>query len=133
MNTKNISMFCNYSVPTTKSFKQTKLETELITSFPSELETLKPTDNPTRWTITYRKTITLFYPGRTITITTTDSKSSTTVFATYIPPSTVYVVKTIVGVVDEEHSISEFSSEGLWGIIMSLLVTTATLVFMVYT
>ncbi len=150
-------MFFNPSTASTVSFKQTKVETELVTSIPSELKTLKPSGEK-RWTIKYRTTITLFYPSRrttitkltstksTTTITTTTDTSTetitkvkdlmfTTTFPTYIPPSTVCVVKTVVAVVDEElnvlTSLSEFNSHGLWGITMNLFVVAATLVLMV--
>ena len=158
-------MFCNHSTPTTVSFKQTKVETELVTSIPSDLKTLKPPEKSkqTRWTITYRTTVTLFYPARrttvtkvtstkftttttttitkmvtsTKTITETKDKTFTTTFATYIPPSTVCVVKTVVAVIDEEFndaffvSLGEFNSHGLWGITISLFVVAVTLIFVV--
>src|SRR5688500_4632686 len=108
-------MLCNNSTPTTVSFKQTKVETILVTSVPPDL---KPPEQSkqTRWTITYRTTVTLFYPARRTTvtkltstkftttttsietITETKDRTFTTTFATYIPPSTVCVVKTVVAV-----------------------------------
>jgi len=131
-------MFCKHSTASTVSFKQTEVETELVTSIPSELQSLRP-DGEDRWTIKYRTTITLFYPGRTTTITKTtsnaDDQTFTTTFATYIPPSTVLVVKTVVAVVDQESltSLCEFNIHGLWSITMSLFIVAATLIFMVST
>ena len=151
-------MFCNHSTPTIVSYKQTKVETALVTAVPPDLKTHN-TEHKTRWTITYRTKVTLFYPGRTSTITKltstkftttttttttitstipiTEDRPFTTTFATYSPPSTVCVVKTVVAVVDEELndevkiSLGEFNSHGLWGITMSLFIVAATLVFIV--
>src|SRR5688572_10004639 len=94
--------------------------------------------------------MTLFYPGRTTTITKeiqtnfattmttlggtamiSQNYVTTTTSSVYLPPSTVYVVKTIVAVIKESNdfvSLGELNSYGLWGITMSLFVVAATLV-----
>ncbi|CAG8563015.1 3591_t:CDS:2, partial [Funneliformis caledonium] len=90
---------------------------------------------------TITTTITLYYAGYTTTMTTTNSLGKITTFATYIPPSTVIVVKTMVSpvtlAVDEDLSsttirLHEFNSHSLWGVTMSLIVVFASLIISVF-
>lgn len=126
---------------------------KLETSTQQEIETITPTPTPnnknnnnnnnndaknkiTHWTTT-TTTLTLYFAGYTTTITTTNSKGEITSFATYIPPSTVLVVKTVALKAIEETTfesatiLHDFNSHGLWGITMSLVIVSATLVIMV--
>ncbi|GBC00074.1 hypothetical protein RclHR1_03730013, partial [Rhizophagus clarus] len=127
------------------------------TSTESTIETITPTPTPndnnnnannnnnknkiTHWTTT-TTTLTLYFAGFTSTVTTTNSQGQITSFATYIPPSTVLVVKKVAVTApaledgsDTSDSITilhDFNSHGLWGITMSLIVVVATLVFMIF-
>ncbi|RGB39579.1 hypothetical protein C1646_754306, partial [Rhizophagus diaphanus] len=132
------------------------------TSTQDEIETITPTPTPkknnnkndnnddnnddnkkkiTHWTTT-TTTLTLYFAGYTSTVTTTNAQGDITSFATYIPPSTVLVVKKVAVTApaledgtDTSNSmpvLHDFNSHGLWGITMSLLVVVATLVFMIF-
>jgi hypothetical protein len=129
---------------------------KLETSTQQEIETITPTPTPnnknnnnnnnnnaknkiTHWTTT-TTTLTLYFAGFTKTITTTNAQGQPTTFATYIPPSTVLVVKKVVATAaglddgtfeSDSTTISQDLNHGLWGIIMSLVVCTCTLIFMV--
>jgi len=95
----------------------------------------------TRWTTTIT-TVTLYFAGYTTTITTKNDKGEKTTFATYIPPSTVLVVKRVAvtapvnkndfSISDSTTALRNFNSHGLWGVIMSLAVVSTTLVFMIF-
>jgi hypothetical protein len=85
-------------------------------------------------------TLTLFFAGYTTEITTTNSKGVITSFETYIPPSTVLVVKKIavtappieIGISKSTTILHDFNSHGLFGVTMSLAIVIATLVFMIF-
>ena len=82
--------------------------------------------------ITTKTTITSYIAG----YTTIDSQGSTST----VPPSTLYVVKnvaitdtaTTTVASDSATILHNFNSHGLWGVTMSLVVVTVTLVFMVF-
>ncbi|RIA97272.1 hypothetical protein C1645_814355, partial [Glomus cerebriforme] len=131
---------------TPKLETSTQQEVETITSMPTPSPTNdNGNDNTshkiTHWTTsTITTTITLYFAGFTKTITTTNAQGMVTTFATYIPPSTVLVVKKVVasaGLTDstfgsDSITISHDFSHGLWGIAMSLAVVTSTLIFMIF-
>ena len=81
--------------------------------------------------ITTKTTITSYFAGYT---TVVDGTTST------VPPSTKVVVKdvaitepvTTTVVTDSTTSLHDFNSHGLWGVTMSLVVVTTTLVLMVF-
>ncbi|EXX76476.1 hypothetical protein RirG_032830 [Rhizophagus irregularis DAOM 197198w] len=129
------------------------------TSTQDEVETVTPAPTPnannnnnnnnnnngknkiTKFTTT-TTTQTLYFAGYTSTITTTNSLGEVTTFATYIPPSTVLVVKKVAVTApaledgtdtsDSMTILHGVNNNSLWGVTMSLAVVTATLVFMIF-
>ena len=88
-------------------------------------------------------TSTLYYGGYTTTITITNSFGEQTVVTTYVPPSTVIVVKEVVytavaidqgtaGTSGATIILHDFISHNLWGVSLSLLIATSTLIFMTF-
>jgi uncharacterized membrane protein len=128
---------CNCSKPKTTTITQSKIETITPSpEHPNNHDDDKEKNKITSFTTTVT-TITLYYPGYTTTVTTTNSKGELTSYATYIPPSTVIVVKTqIVDVAMLEGTsdstiLYDFNRHSLLGVIMSLAVVATTLVFMI--
>jgi hypothetical protein len=126
-----IYLFCNCSTPKTITSTQNTIETIIPTPTPGENDKLYNQPNTiSQWMIT-TTTLTLYYPGSTIIITSTNSKGELTTLAKYIPPSIVLVVKKVV--IPFGGSTYNFDRHGLWEIIISLVIVTLTLVFMVFT
>src|SRR5690349_19560981 len=103
------SCFFAISPPKVKTYTSTGVETIAQTPTPTPTQgnddqggttTVKTTtydhekNKVTHYTTT-TTTVTLYYAGYTTTITTTNSKGHTIIYATYVPPSTVLVVKTL--------------------------------------
>jgi hypothetical protein len=124
-----IHLLCDYSTPKTITSTQNKIETIIPTQTPGENNKLYNQPNKiSQWIVT-STTFTLYYPGSTITITTTNSKGELTTLAKYIPPSIVLVVKKVV-IPNDFPSLT--NRHGLWEITISLVVVSITLVFMIF-
>lgn len=126
---------------------QNRSPTKIETSTQEEIETITPPPtqvNPGKnnkiVTSTSTTTVTLFFAGFTTTITTTNSLGEATSFATYVPPSTVLVVKKVAytaaaiedGTSDSTTILHGFNSHNIWGVSISLLIVISTLVFMTF-
>ena len=127
----------HFSIPKVKTSTQTKIET--ITPTPTS-ENSNDKHKVTRYSTT-TTTVTLYYAGYSSTITTTDSKGRLKTYATYIPPSTVLVVKEVAvtapaleddGTSNSVTILHDFHGHGLWGITMSLTIIVITLSFMIF-
>ena len=130
-------LFTIVSTPKVTISTQTKIETMTPTPTPVSADNKNYEKNKITSFTTTVTTITLYYAGYSSTITTTDSKGELTTYATYIPPSTVLVVKTQVAdaaMLDGSDSttLHDFNGHSLLGIIMSLVVVTITLIFMMF-
>jgi hypothetical protein len=77
----------------------------------------------------------LYFAGSTVTVTTTNEKGETITYETYVPPSTVLVVKKVAVTAESLEETSDsainFNSYGLWGVTMSLVVVAMSLAFMI--
>jgi hypothetical protein len=131
-------LFCNSSTPKTETSTQQEVET--ITPTPNQNDKDHEKNKITQFTTT-TTTITLYFAGSTVTVTTTNSKGETISYATYIPPSTVLVVKKVAVTADandpaetisDSTVLYDFNSHGLCGVLMSLVVVATTLIFMIF-
>ena len=81
-------------------------------------------------------TVTLYVPGSTKVLTTTNNLGELTTYVAYILPSTVIVVKKVstpvVELIGFADSMYNFNGHGLWSIVMSLVTVAVTLVFMIF-
>ena len=132
---KKLIFICNCSKAKTTTLTQNKIET--ITPTSTDNHNDDKGKNPITSFTTTVITSTLYYPGYTTTITTTNSKGETISYETYIPPSTVLVVKTQAvdaAMLDGSDSttLHDFNGHGLLGVIMSLVVVTISLIFMMF-
>lgn len=100
---------------------------ETITNLPNNGGGAKP-DKPASFT-TFITTFTSVIPGTTKFITTTNEKGEPTTFSTYIPPSTVVIVKKITSPlppeptdIDNNSTIVLEENHAIWSIALSFLV-----------
>src|SRR4051812_29023793 len=126
-------LFCNLSTPKTET--STQEEVEKITPTPNPNDKGDNEKNKKNSYTTTTTIITLYYAGSTVSVTTTNDKGETITYETYIPPSTVLVVKKVAVTADLEGEetvsdstiLHDFNSHGLWGVVMSLFVVSTTL------
>jgi hypothetical protein len=125
-------LLCNHSTQIITTYTQSGIET--ITPTPTPENDNEP-NKITHWTTTMT-TVTLYVPGSTKVFTTTNDQGELTTYVTYIPPSTIIVVKKVltpaVETIGNADSIYDYNSHGLWGVTMSLTTIAVTLVFMIF-
>ena len=114
-----------------------------ITSTITQKELVTPTPIPADKPITTTTTTkTLYVPGNTKIITTTDPLGTPLSSLVYVPPSTIIVKQVYVVTVATKiptiytttaaanKILYDFNSQCLWGVTMTLAVISTTLVFM---
>ncbi|CAI2171191.1 2204_t:CDS:2, partial [Funneliformis geosporum] len=138
-------------VETPKQDEQPSTKTMLPTmTEPDEVITPTPTPTPinpnnkddkkpiTKYT-TFTTTFTTVIPGTTKFVTTTNDQGEPTTLASYIPPSTVVVVKKVTSPMTEPSDIAQDygnsnsiilnGSHGIWSIAISLIIGTSSFIF----
>ncbi|CAG8469802.1 19752_t:CDS:2 [Racocetra persica] len=117
-------------------------DTKVITLAPANGASPKP--NAKYTTTKFTSTMYQVYPGYSIITSSTGSDGQVATYETYVPPSTVVVLKEVTGVQEADalstdgivgggNSFNEMrrSGSGLLGIIMSLWVVAITLFYMI--
>lgn len=109
---------------------------ETITKLPNNGGKAKA-NNPPPFT-TFITTFTSVIPGSTMFITTTNDKGEPTTFSTYIPPSTVVIVKKVTSPlppeptdIDNNSTIILEVNHAIWSIALSFLVGTMSFSFFI--